>query len=103
MKAITPIIAIIVLLLITVALAGAGWTYLSAYWTSMTARQIQVVDAFCIGDNQAKVIIKNIGDGAISTGEIGVIDTASGADISDDVQWTSSAGDSGKVFEFKFD
>ncbi|MBI4176279.1 MAG: hypothetical protein HY518_03675, partial [Candidatus Aenigmarchaeota archaeon] len=32
MKAITPIISIIILLLITIALAGAAYTYLSIYF-----------------------------------------------------------------------
>jgi flagellin-like protein len=39
-KGITPIIAIIVLLLITVALAGATWTYLSAYWVGIVGQSM---------------------------------------------------------------
>jgi flagellin-like protein len=31
-KGITPIIAIIILLLITIALAGAAYSYISTYW-----------------------------------------------------------------------
>ena len=65
-KGITPIIAVIILLLITVALAGMAWAFLSGYFTGMTAKTIAVVDYSCINGNQAQVIIRNAGTGPIT-------------------------------------
>jgi flagellin-like protein len=66
-KGITPIIAIIVLLLITIALAGAAWTYMSTYFTTLTAKNMQMVDSYCTGTN-AIVVLKNIGSEGINIG-----------------------------------
>ena len=48
-KGITPIIAIIVLLLITIALAGVAWTYLQGFLTSQISKTFTVPGggAFC--------------------------------------------------------
>ncbi len=103
MKAITPVIATIVLLLITVAIAGAAWTYISGYWSGTTGKQIEVTDAFCVGTNQAKIIVKNIGTNPIRTGDIAILDKNSGSDITGDVQWMSEVADSSLVLELRFD
>ena len=65
-KGITPIIAVIILLLITVALAGMAWAFLSGYFTGMTGKTIAVVDYSCIGGTTAQVIIRNSGTQAIT-------------------------------------
>jgi flagellin-like protein len=39
MKAISPIVAIIVVFLITIAFAGAGWSFISNYWSLMFSDQ----------------------------------------------------------------
>jgi len=51
-KGITPIIAIIVLLFITIALAGTAWTFLSGYLQTFTAKTFVVVtgSAYCTDD-----------------------------------------------------
>lgn len=56
-KGITPIIAIIVLLLITIALAGAAFTFLQGYWTSLTgtAFTIPTGGAFCVKNGTSGV------------------------------------------------
>jgi flagellin-like protein len=90
-KGITPIIAIIVLLLITVALAGAAWTYLSTYMTGLTGQSVEVRDYFCVGDNTASVIIANTGTVDIPVGEVTVIDTSSGNELTSGT-WTDAAG-----------
>ena len=48
-KGITPIIAIIILLLITIALAGAAWTYLQGFLFSQISKSFVVPSggAFC--------------------------------------------------------
>ena len=59
-KGITPIIAVIILLLITVALAGMAWAFLSGYFTGMTAKNIQLIDYSCAGGT-TRVIFRNAG------------------------------------------
>ena len=49
-KGITPVIAIIVLLLITVALSGMAWAYFMQYYSGLTNNQIEIADAYCSGD-----------------------------------------------------
>ena len=105
MKAITPVIAIIVLLLITVAISGAAWTYISGYWSGMVDKQIEVTDAFCVGTNQAKIIVRNIGNNPLTTGDITVMNKTSGTDLTDKVLWTSqvSPPDYGLVMHLEFE
>ena len=67
-KGITPIIAVIILLLITVALAGMAWAFLSGYFTGLTGKTIAVVDYSCIGTNTAQVIVRNAGTDSVSLG-----------------------------------
>ncbi len=92
-KGITPIIAIIVLLLITVALAGAAWTYLSTYMTGLTGQSFEVRDYFCIRGDTAVVIVANTGTATLPVSEISIIDTDTGTDVTDDGSWTSASGD----------
>jgi len=91
MKGITPIIAIIVLLLITVALAGVAYSYLNSYMTGLTSKSIEVRDAFCVGGGTATVIIANVGTTAIATSEITILDSATG-DALTGTTWTDAAG-----------
>jgi flagellin-like protein len=80
-KGITPIIAIIVLLLITVALAGAAWTYLSTYMSGLTGQSVEVRDYFCTGGSTATIIIANTGTLDIPVGDVTVIDILNGNEI----------------------
>jgi flagellin-like protein len=61
-KGITPIIAIIILLLITIALAGAAWTYLQGFLFSQISKSFVVPSggAFCEG-GIIKVYLLNTG------------------------------------------
>ena len=59
-KGITPIIAVIILLLITVALAGMAWAFLQGYFTTLTGKNAQVSDSFCLSGN-SRIVITNIG------------------------------------------
>jgi flagellin-like protein len=102
MKGITPIIAIIVLLLITVAMAGAGWTYLSGYTEGLVSKQIYIVDSFCVGGDQAKIVVKNTGTGTLRTGDVLVIDKATGNGLGDQVTWESNDKDPGLVLYLDF-
>jgi flagellin-like protein len=65
-KGITPIIAVIILLLITVALAGMAWAFLQGYFGSLTTKNIIAAGGYCTGGTQANVIIKNTGTDKIN-------------------------------------
>ncbi len=82
-KGVTPVIAIIVLLLITVALAGATWTYLSAYWQGIVGKNIQVMDSYCIRGKEGIILVRNTGTQLIKEAEMTVINTTSGAEPPD--------------------
>lgn len=82
-KGITPIIAVIILLLITVALAGLAWTFLSGYFTGMTAQNIQLIDYSCT-NGMARVVFRNAGTQSITLaactpGGVGVTTTTCGS------------------------
>jgi flagellin-like protein len=79
MKGITPVIAIIVLLLITVALAGATWTYLSTYWQGIVGKNVQIMDSYCIAGSEGVILVRNTGTQQIKFTEVTVINTTSGA------------------------
>jgi flagellin-like protein len=69
MKGITPIISIIVLLLITVSLAGAAYMFLSGYMTAYTGRTLQVSNpGYCIGGTEAYIVVTNMGNLPIDLG-----------------------------------
>jgi flagellin-like protein len=66
MKGITPIISVIILLLITVGLAAAAWTYMGNFFSSITAKTIEVPTQKCINGNDVMAIIHNMGTESIS-------------------------------------
>jgi flagellin-like protein len=61
MKGITPIISIIILLLITVGLAAAAWTYMGNYFTSITAKTVEIPTQKCINGNDVMIVVHNMG------------------------------------------
>jgi flagellin-like protein len=89
-KGITPIIAIIILLLITISLAAAAWTFLTGYFTGLTGNVIDISTQTCIGGDTAMGIVKNIGSAGIIIGDITVIDKADGNSATP--VWTSVDG-----------
>ena len=104
MKAITPIIAIIILLLITITLAAAGWTFLSGYTGSLLSKQIDISGSVCVGGDRVKIFVKNIGTASISTDEISVIDKDTGNPITSGARWeTGNQEDPGLVLYYGFD
>ena len=67
MKGITPIISIIILLLITVGLAAAAWTYMGNYFSSITAKTIEIPTQKCINGKDVMVVVHNMGTQNVST------------------------------------
>ena len=56
MKGVTPIVAIIILLLIVIAIAGVAFSYISSYFSTTTGKVIQLRDSY-----ENSVVINNIG------------------------------------------
>ncbi len=90
-KGITPIIAIIVLLLITVALAGTAWTYLSTYMSNLTGNSYEVTDSFCTTSDVGVVMLANTGTRDILVSDITVLDQSTGIAVTTGA-WTHANG-----------
>ena len=60
MKGISTVIATILMLMITIALAGTAYLYISGAFTSQM-QGLEVVDAFCSGGTQARITFTNLG------------------------------------------
>ena len=74
-KGITPVISIIILLLITVALAGMAWTYLQSVLMGQVEKSIQIPrgGAFCEG-GMVTAYVMNTGTGTLTCGAAGTGD-----------------------------
>lgn len=70
-KGITPIIAILVILLITIAITGSAWIYISTYYSGITSEAIEITSVDCTS-NGATIYMHNIGTDPIMTGSIAV-------------------------------
>jgi len=85
-KGITPIVAIIILLLITIAIAGTAWSFLFGYITPMTATTFTIAPggAFCVknasGADVITVQISNNGQSTLTPGEFTIVEVG-GTDI----------------------
>lgn len=90
MKGITPIISIIILLLITIGLASAAWTYLSGYMTNLTSRVLDVSTSSCINGVQAMVLARNAGTNRIGTSDVHGLNLDTGASLN--LSWTDPDG-----------
>jgi flagellin-like protein len=109
-KGITPIIAIIVLLLITIALAGAAWTYLQGFLFSQITKTFNVPpnSIYCSGTGASrsiKVYVQNTGyqsvlDSVATTGGDFIIAEVDGTDRKADLVTVSvEPGKSAKVLD----
>ena len=92
MKGVTPIVAIIILLLITIALAGAAYTYLQQYFQSTTGKNVQIVDAVCTSGGIANLILKNIGTQDITLTSCTSFDTGDTSENCGDITFIKSEG-----------
>ncbi len=73
MKAVTPVIALVMLLLITVGIVGASYTWFGGLMSSQTKKSITIPPggAYC-ADGDIKVYVLNNGDAAITASDITV-------------------------------
>ncbi len=71
MKGITPIISTIVLLLITVALAGAAWVYIGGFMGTYTEKSFTIPTggAYCDAQGSFHVRVVNTGTSTITSAD----------------------------------
>ena len=77
MKGISPIIATILILVITIGLAGVAYVYISGIFAARGA-VIELIDIYC-EDGSGAAVIRNSGTVTIKGGTIVVTKTAGGA------------------------
>jgi flagellin-like protein len=86
-KGITPIISIIVLLLITISLAGAAYFFMTNYVNTLTGQAI-TLSGVCQGGHIARVSVANMGSATINLDPVNdnpdVINCMGPGDISGD-------------------
>lgn len=65
MKGISTVIATILMLMITIGLAGTAYLFISGAFQQQT-QGLEVVDAFCSGGTSARITMRNVGTSDIS-------------------------------------
>jgi flagellin-like protein len=70
-KGITPVVAILVLLLITIAITGSAWIYISTYYGGITSEAVEITSADCDGKG-VQIFLRNIGSGNLNLDEVTV-------------------------------
>jgi hypothetical protein len=95
MKGVSTVIATILMLVITIAMASVAYMYMSGMLT--TAQQgIQVVDHYCSGGT-VTLVIKNSGTIAVAANAITVSQTAPTGDTASPATCCAAAIDSGRT------
>ncbi|HDH91609.1 MAG TPA: hypothetical protein ENF38_01520 [Candidatus Aenigmarchaeota archaeon] len=108
-KGISAIIATLLILVITLGLAGLAYTYISRIFTART-RTLFVVDSFCYGTT-ARIVIRNEGPTNISGDSVKLVygsgGTCSGSQKpstfppGEEVMWNLTGCESGKVHVYR--
>ncbi len=65
MKGISTVIATILMLMITIGLAGTAYLYISGVF-SQQMQGIEIVDSFCSGGTEARIVFRNGGTESIT-------------------------------------
>ncbi len=60
MKGVSAVIATILMLMITIALAGTAYMYITGVFTGKTAKTITIIDATCRAGTSYMVTVKNL-------------------------------------------
>ena len=66
-KGITPIIAIVILLLITIAIAGVAYTFITGVVTNTAGKTVQVTGTSCAADGSVVIYFQNVGTDTVTT------------------------------------
>ena len=109
LKGISAIIATLLILVITLGLAGLAYTYISRIFTART-RTLFVIDAFCYGTD-AKIIVRNEGTTDISGSSVKLIHASGGTCSNskkpttfppgEEVMWNLTGCQSGKIHVYR--
>ncbi len=100
MKAVTPVIALVMLMLITVSIVGISYTWFSRLMSSSTSKSISIPPggAYC-SNGEIKVFLLNNGDKTLTSSDIAVAQVDG-----NDVKGTPFFGDLGAATAYwKFD
>jgi flagellin-like protein len=73
MKGISAIIATLLMLIITIGLAGLAYSYISGVFTTKT-EMISLVDSFC-SNKEAHFVVRNEGTTTIKSNQLSVVNT----------------------------
>ncbi|MEM5836313.1 MAG: hypothetical protein QXY24_01655 [Candidatus Aenigmatarchaeota archaeon] len=60
MKGISTVIATLLMLMITIGLAGMAYMYIRGVFTGITSKTITIVDVGCVPGNSYYVVVKNL-------------------------------------------
>ncbi|MBU0953737.1 MAG: hypothetical protein KKA90_04975 [Nanoarchaeota archaeon] len=66
-KGITPIIAIVILLLITIAIAGIAYTFITGVVTNTAGKTVRVTGATCANNGDMIIYFQNVGTETVTT------------------------------------
>ncbi|MEM7827359.1 MAG: archaellin/type IV pilin N-terminal domain-containing protein [Candidatus Aenigmatarchaeota archaeon] len=104
MRGISTVIATILMLMITIALAGTAYLYISGAITQQM-QGLGLVDAYCVQHNSthdnATIIVRNLGTEAVSTNTITIVQSSPPGPVN--VNWnptTINPGSSATMVEF---
>ncbi|RLJ07646.1 MAG: hypothetical protein DRP12_01840 [Candidatus Aenigmatarchaeota archaeon] len=80
MRGIAPVIASILLLMITLALAGTAWLFFSGYMSTMVSSNFQIVGSpICLyEDGRIEVTVSNVGTATLTSEDFVQVTVASG-------------------------
>ncbi|MBU0953731.1 MAG: hypothetical protein KKA90_04945 [Nanoarchaeota archaeon] len=99
---VTPIIAVVILLLITVALAGTAWTYLSGYVGTQTQKTFNIVTngAFCEGGKITVYIVNTGYQSSLDESDFPIIEIDAVAVPPINIDPPLTPGEAGKLIEY---
>lgn len=92
MKGITPIISIIILLLITIAMAYSAWNYMGGIMTGLTAKVVEIPTQKCVGGTDVMIIVKNIGTETINIDSDMMVFNGSDVLQASEIEWCELSG-----------
>lgn len=99
-KGITPVIAIIVLLFITIALAGAAWTYMQGFLFTQISKSFQIpTNGVYCEDGTIKVYVINTAYQGTLTAEDFVLHDIDGTNVDLDLELEIPQGEATRVME----
>ncbi|MBI2547408.1 MAG: hypothetical protein HYW23_03100 [Candidatus Aenigmarchaeota archaeon] len=77
MKGISEIIATLLMLMVTLAVSGSAYLFISQTYVAQT-QGLELLDAFCVqgGAGNSTIILRNIGTNPVDTANIQVIQTS---------------------------